>query len=451
MHFGLEGVIPYTLYLGAIAALLMSIFWRPITGIFYLLPLIPLQTIRYRMNDLPLGESIVGIMLVGVALGVMRRRQSPLPKTPWTVLLCVYGVYTFISLWYGAFYLGVALPLPGDPRFSVWQEYMFMPALLLLVCAVQPTKKQIKAMLIVMCVAVFLLDRNFWDIVGGRDFSSYSDDLREGGGMGYAGTNGLAAFEAQFSIFLVTIAGFERKRLLKLGYFALAVFSAVCLMYSLSRGGYVAILAGWLFIGFVKQRKLLLLLIVFALTWTTLVPNAVHQRVEMSYNEQTGTIDHSAETRLTLWEDALQVFDSNAALGTGFNTYAYMHRVGVYEDTHNFFLKVLVETGILGLVLFLWLVIRMFWAGFRLSWRAKDPFLASLGLGLAAWIVCAVVANFFGDRWTYLQVGGYMWVIAGLVARAWTIEQSGEPAAVTAGDAEEGALALPEPQVAGAV
>lgn len=269
--------------------------------------------------------------------------------------------------------------------------------------------------------------------------------------MGYAGSNGVAAFEAQFSCFLLALAGFERKRLLKLGYIALAVFSAVCLMYSLSRGGYVAFLVGWLFLGLIKQRKLLVLLVVFFLTWTTLVPNAVHERVTMSYNEQTGTIDHSAETRLTLWEDALQVFDSNAALGTGFNTYAYMHRVGVYEDTHNFFLKVLVETGILGLVLFLWLVIKLFWAGFRLSRRAKDPFFASLGLGLATWIACAVVANFFGDRWTYLQVGGYMWVIAGLVARAMVLEQSAEPAVVTAGDAEEGALAMPEPQVASAV
>lgn len=450
MHFGLEGLVPYVLYLGAIAAILMSIFWRPIVGIFYLLPLIPLQTIRYRMNEFPLGESIVGIMLVAVALGVMRRRQSPLPKTPWTVLLCIFGIYSFISLWYGAFYLGVALPFPGDPRFGVWQEYMMMPALLLLVAAVQPTPRQMKAMIIVMCLSVFMLDRNFWDIVSGRDFSAYSDDLREGGGMGYAGTNGLAAFEAQFSIFLLALSGFERKRLLKLGYIALAVFSAVCLMYSLSRGGYVALLAGWLFLGLIKQRKLLLLLVVFFLTWTTLVPNAVHERVTMSYNEQTGMLDHSAETRLTLWEDAVQVFDSNAALGTGFNTYAYMHRVGVYEDTHNFFLKVLVETGILGLIIFLWLLIKTFWTGFRLSRRAKDPFRASLGLGLAVWVVCAAVANFFGDRWTYLQVGGYMWVIAGLVAHSLVLEQSPAPVAVEAGDAEN-APAMSDPQVVGAV
>jgi O-antigen ligase len=122
-----------------------------------------------------------------------------------------------------------------------------------------------------------------------------------------------------------------------------------------------------------------------------------------------------------------------------------MHRVGAYEDTHNFFLKVLVETGILGLIVFLWLLIKTFWTGFRLSRRAKDPFRASLGLGLACWVVCAIVANFFGDRWTYLQVGGYMWVVAGLVAHALVLERGPAPAVVKAADAED-TLAAPEPE-----
>ena len=78
MHFGLDPYLGHILYAAAVAALLASVFWRPIVGIFYLLPLIPLQTIRYRLNDFPLGTSILGIMLVGVALGVLRRRQ-PLP------------------------------------------------------------------------------------------------------------------------------------------------------------------------------------------------------------------------------------------------------------------------------------------------------------------------------------------------------------------------------------
>jgi hypothetical protein len=72
--------------------------------------------------------------------------------------------------------------------------------------------------------------------------------------------------------------------------------------------------------------------------------------------------------------------------------------------------------------LFLWVVFQTFWGGFRLFRIAEDPFYASLGLALAVWVICAVTVNFFGDRWTYLQVDGYMWLLGGLVARARQIE-----------------------------
>jgi len=451
MHLGLDTNFAYILYAAGMVAFVASIFWRPIVGLFYLIPLLPLQTIRYRMDDLPLGSSVIGLMLVAVAVGVLRRRQPLLPKTPWTGLLIVYGGFTLVSLWMGSFYLRSDLPLPGEARFEVWQNYMVMPALLLLVAAVKPTKRQMLGLVLVMCLAGLALDRNFSDEVAGRDFSKFSVGLREGSGtMGYAGNNGLAAFEAQFATFLLIMAAFERRRLLKLGYYAVAGFSALCLMYSLSRGGYAAFLVGCLFLAVFKQRKLLVLMALFLLTWTTIVPTAVTERVSMT-EQNDGGLDHSAETRLTLWQDAMEVFDANILTGTGFNTYAYMHRVGNYEDTHNFFLKVLVEGGVVGLVLFLWLIVQTFRTGFRLFRRSKDPFFAALGLGLAGWVVAAVVANCFGDRWSFLQVCGYLWVIAGLVAQAWNLENAASAADGAGDTAAEAAAGIEEPETAVAV
>ncbi len=241
--------------------------------------------------------------------------------------------------------------------------------------------------------------------------------------MGYAGANGLAAFTAQVSAFLLALAGVERSFWKRTGYYGLAAYSTICLMYSLSRGGYLAFLASCFVIGLLKQRKLLVLLTIFLFTWTTLVPTAVQQRVQMTYDQQTGTYDHSSETRLSLWTNALEVFNANAALGTGFGTYEYMHLNKMsdgsyYADTHNYFVKVIVETGVVGLLLLLWLLGKVFIDGYRLFRRAQDPFFASLGLGIIGWLVSAVVANLFGDRWTFLQVNGYMWVIVGLVYRA---------------------------------
>src|SRR5579871_5083034 len=96
IHFGLEGNTGLVLYIAGIVAVLASIFWKPIAGIYYLTPLIPLQTIRYRMNDFPLGSSIVWLVLLGVAIGLLRRKKPLLPQTPWTKLLIIYTIYTFL-------------------------------------------------------------------------------------------------------------------------------------------------------------------------------------------------------------------------------------------------------------------------------------------------------------------------------------------------------------------
>ena len=227
MHFGLESSTGLLLYVAGIAALLMSIFWRPIAGLYYLVPLIPLQTVRYRLNEFPLGASLVGLILLAIGLGVKRNGDPLLPKTPWTRLVLIFGGFTFVSLWLGAFYLGTDLPFPGEVRFGVWQDYMVMPALLLMVVAVKPSKRQMLALVLVMCLAGLVVDRNAWSEVSGRDFSSFSNDLRDvGGSMGYAGVNGLAAFEAQFTVLVLALAAFERKRLLQLGYYSRPRFRA---------------------------------------------------------------------------------------------------------------------------------------------------------------------------------------------------------------------------------
>ena len=438
IHFGLSGVVPILLYTAGIVALLLSIFWRPIAGLYFLIPLIPLQTVRYHLIGLPLGQSMVDVILLGVAIGLLVRGEQIFPATPWNMLLCGYAIFTFISLCLGSFYLGRSLPLPGDPRLADWKNYMVMPLILFLVAAAVKDARQMKILVWLMCAAVLSLDRSFWDTVSGRDFSAFSYDLRDEGGMGYAGVNGFAAFEAQFVVFLAALSAFEPKRLLKYGYLALALFSTICLMYSLSRGGYLAILLGMLFLGIVKQRKLLVILAVFIFTWTSIVPAAVRERVTMTYDETSGNLDHSAATRVNLWSEAMATFDSSPVVGVGFYTYAYSQHLNNYKDSHNFYVKVLAETGVVGLLVFLWLLAKTLRAGLTLFWSAQDPFLNSLGLGLASWVVAAAVANFFGDRWTFLQVNGYMWVLAGMVARGLLVQTSSAEVEAKADAGSEG-------------
>jgi len=57
-------------------------------------------------------------------------------------------------------------------------------------------------------------------------------------------------------------------------------------------------------------------------------------------------------------------------------------------------------------------------SGYRLFRKAVDPLYRGLGLGFFLAVCSCAVANLFGDRWTYLEINGLLWVLAACVARA---------------------------------
>lgn len=111
------------------------------------------------------------------------------------------------------------------------------------------------------------------------------------------------------------------------------------------------------------------------------------------------------------------MFASNPVSGVGFDV---IHERGLkvgFKDTHNIYMKTLAEQGMLGFVLFMSLLIVGFKSGWRLFSRTDDGFLKGVGLGFMACVIGMAVTNLFGDRWTFLQIGGYFWVFMGLTAR----------------------------------
>jgi putative inorganic carbon (HCO3(-)) transporter len=415
---GGTGLTPLVIYFGAIVAFLLSVFWRPHIGIYFLVPLLPLQTVRYLLHPLPMGEKLVDIILLGVIIGLFARNNGRVfVHTPLNFFLLIWAVFNYLSLWRGAFFLGSNLPLWfNDPRLSNWKNYMIMPLIFLVVTAAIKDKRQMKILLILMALSVLRANLGFYNTVSDRDFSHFSYGLRYAGALGYAGENGLAAFEAQIALFCLSIYSFTKNWITKIGILAFVSLCCYCLLFAFSRGGYLGFVTGVLFLGVVKDRKFLVFLLVLVLGWQVLIPTAVTERIFMTYEE--GQIDSSAGERVTIGQDAITLVPQNTVFGTGFDTYEFMGRVEEYRDTHNLYLKILLETGVIGLVLFLILLWKMFWLSFRLFGGTDDTFFRALALGCAAYVVCAVIVNFFGDRWMYLQVNGYLWALMGLVARA---------------------------------
>ena len=105
-------------------------------------------------------------------------------------------------------------------------------------------------------------------------------------------------------------------------------------------------------------------------------------------------------------------------MGNGYATFQIVPHVHGLEDTHNWYVLVMVETGIIGLIMAFILFEQIIAMAYRLFTQAKDPLYQGLGLGLGLAMCSCIVANCFGDRWTYLEITGPLWVLAGAAARA---------------------------------
>jgi len=166
-----------------------------------------------------------------------------------------------------------------------------------------------------------------------------------------------------------------------------------------------------------QDRKLLLILGVFLLTWQTVVPTAVRERVTMT-KDSYGQLESSSQSRIDLWKESWDSFVRRPIVGNGFATFQYgQHVVADLKDTHNLFVKVMVETGIVGVILVFFLLEQTLALGFRLFRHATDPLYQGIGLGLVLAMCSSIVGNCFGDRWSFLEISGPLFVVVGAAVR----------------------------------
>jgi len=429
LNTGLGTLIPLMLYLGVLLATLLSMVWRPIVGLYLLTLLIPLQTTREKLQQFPLGDHIIYLLIIGIIVGGLLGRGTKVPRNSLNGLIIALFVVTYISLWHGSFYLGFPMPLHMDYRMTLWANLAFMPVMYFASLYAIKNEKQMKLLLAIMCFSAFVVGYTFFRSNYGRDFSHFSWGRRDAGTIGWAGVNGLGAYAAGALAFLVAYMSCETSRWRKLGLLGLISVLMYSLLYSYSRGAYLGFVAALVVQGLFKNRKLLVLVILLLCTWRAVLPTSVLERITMTVDDD-GKLESSSADRVLIWEDAEKLVLENPLFGTGFATYIFMHRVKQYDDTHNFYLKMVVENGLIGLLLLFAVIFTAWRQGYLLFRSADQPYMRGLGLGLVALLTSVLIANIFGDRFSYFQVNGCTWVLMACVVRArvWLREAAAAPA-----------------------
>lgn len=442
MGTGIGHYIPLLAYVGFWVMCLVSLMGRPLLGLYYMMPFLPFRTLRDHFLDYPLGGNVLTILVLAVLVGALIHGKR-LPKSKLYIIWFVFGVYLYLSMW-----LGMALgngPAPlwiSDLNFSTWKDYMLIPLIFLATCLVVEDRKAVRTVVLLTAVSLFFIDRSFLMETLSRSWTSFDENKRSSGPLGY-GSNQTAAFLAQFAMFFWGLVQFLKRRVAKLLSYGLVAISLFATMYTFSRGAYLAVLVSTFILGVLKDRKLLVLVGVFLLTWQTVVPAAVSERVSMT-QDANGQLEASAQERVSLWEDAKTAIASDPIFGIGYATYQLTEHVDGLRDTHNWYVKVMVETGVIGMLLVLVLLQQLIVLPYRLFRKATDPLYRGLGLGLFLAVCSCLIANCFGDRWTYLEINGLLWVLAGVTVRATELSKAESNASF----ADEGVFATSMPYMA---
>jgi O-antigen ligase len=407
----------------------MASFVRPVIGIWILTLILPLQSGRMHLLDYPLGSHVLQLLLLSVFFGVLINGGSILPPKPMRKIIITLCAVMYISLWIGTA-LSRAVPVPfltsfpnGDHTpFGYWINFMQLPLLFILVNSVVKDKRQMEFLLIAMMISFLWSMKNFHGNVAQRETTQYIEGLRNSMGQDFGNSNGRAAFAAQCTLFLVAVFGSIHSLRVRVVVVFLVAAGLYSVLFSYSRGAWLGFACGILYLGVTRMRWFLLaglLVVPFA---GALLPRAVIQRATMTYQE--GELDTSSADRLEIWQHAFKTSLADPILGVGFDCY-HFYRVEEEDellDTHNMYVKAYVETGIVGLLCLVGFFFTAFRLGHRLAKMATDPFYRALGAGFAAYMVSVIVTNMFGDRWTYIDLSAFTWILLALVVQGmlWT-------------------------------
>lgn len=193
----------------------------------------------------------------------------------------------------------------------------------------------------------------------------------------------------------------------------------VLLIATKTRNAWIACLAGFSIYGFLKDRKLLLVLFLL-LPLGLLVPSVKERVLTVVSDKQ--VIDYkginSMEWRLRMWQSSLPLIEQRPLEGYGLTSFRPMSEqfstVGA-NGAHSVYIELLFETGIFGLLSF----ISLFFAPLIVFWvnmnRSTDHKQAKLWAILIGYVISYIIICSADNMLFYLVLNWYVFFFMGLM------------------------------------
>ncbi len=368
---------------------------------------------RWRERSWRTLHPLLGILLLQFAWMLVSTMAST------HVLLSVK--YALAKSWYLLAFIGAPLLFWSDPR------VLKRSALVLLA-----------SMLLLMAVSIIRHADNGWTFEKIND--SVIPFFRN-----HVNYSALLVFMVPLQIAALRLTKREPMRLFLQ---CLLVVTIGALYFSYARGAWLALIAGWMAYGLIRRRWLLpafafgFALCIAALLWlksgerylvfrndsqTTIFHTDFREHLIATYQMK----DVSTAERIHRWVAGFRMIDERWHTGYGPSTFvreykghtqpAFKTWVSANEEgstVHNYFLLILVEQGVMGLLLFVLLLGTAFRYVQRICHRTNDPFWKQAALAAGSILVMECVINFLSDMVETDKAGSVFYLCLAVIMMA---------------------------------
>ena len=337
-------------------------------------------------------------------------------KSPLNAPILFFMIILYLDLWIGSFNLGYSA---FGPALNSYKRFITTFLVYFIILNMARNKKIMNSLFLAM---VFMT--MFIAVMALKGFKSswhYHEENRiELLGMN---PNALGEFFIQLIPVLISFSILLKKFKRQIFYFFALILTIMAVMFTYSRGAYLSVMVSLLVITFIGGKRTFIKIGFFTLASLffisaflgsgRIIPLSVQERFEMAQNQDKREADESIRLRKNIWTIAKEHIALSPVYGHGYEASAYL----LPYDTHNMYLDLLLEGGIIALILFL----IIFLIGFKISYSvfkaSSDEFEKALSLGFIGTLIAVFVGNFFGTRMNHFASNGYFAILMGMVAR----------------------------------
>lgn len=193
----------------------------------------------------------------------------------------------------------------------------------------------------------------------------------------------------------------EKNKYIKSAYFISVIVSALCLLMTSSRGSMIGLILALCIFVLVSEKRFILLGIMVLFALPLILPDTLAQRLASAISMN----DTSSLYRKSIYQACFNMFQDYSLTGIGVGAFSLVYPTYALSaayafHAHNIYLQIALETGILGLSLFLGLIIfsvqKMYFGARKVDNDYKYLITMILG-GFAGLLVQGLVDNIWYD------------------------------------------------------